>query len=161
MLKYCFAVAQQMIWGVPESGATPLWFSWTSVFNYHPPAWCESCRILFSQCSWNGNQTHRQCWKWSHSKHVNTHCRWRVLLVMVWLTRVTYTGRSTEAFLCHIHTRTYTQCRSNNIRVGGDFRRWLTFGWASACLWVQLGLLTFLTPVKPACGIHDSIVASC
>lgn len=38
--NYCFSVTQHMVWGVlsPESGTTPLWFSWTSVFNYHPPS---------------------------------------------------------------------------------------------------------------------------
>lgn len=38
--------------------------------------------------------------------------------------------------------------------MGGDFKGWLTLGWASACLWVQLGPLTFCSPIKAACCAH-------
>lgn len=116
---------------------------------------------LFSIYRKYGNQTHKQCWKWSHGTHVNTH-------VLLWIFACNGSVNPCNPHRCSkarhystIFPPPHTQCWCNNIRVGGDFKGWLTFGWVSACLWVQLDLLTFFTPIKPACGIHDSIVASC
>lgn len=54
-----------------------------------------------------------------------------------------------------MHTHPHTWCRCNNIRVGRDFKGWLTFGYVSACLWVQLGPLALCTPpLKSVCYTH-------
>lgn len=55
---------------------------------------------------------------------------------------------------CGVYSQMHTHSYRNNIRVGGDFKGWLTLGWASACLWVQLGPLTFCSPIKAACCAH-------
>lgn len=122
--------------------------TWTSVSNYLSPMWISECYLVYSvyiECM--GIQPTESIGKLSHSKHVNTRVLLRILTVM----GLVNLSHSTRALLHHLQTRARTHTHFVNVRTGGDFSVWVTFGCVSACLWVQLGPSDCPWPIKPVC----------